>query len=97
MNKAKVILLLALALMTHLFLQTEYTLTTTVIEVQQPTTDNPEGSVFCLTDKGDIFTFQGSEDWLQGDIAEITLNDNGTAYRNDDDKVINAIYKGYIY
>ena len=97
MRKTSIILLLATTLLAPKFLQTEYTLTTEVIEVQQPSEIDPNGYVVCKADNGNCYSFYGSEDWFEGDIAELTINDNGTTYRLDDDKVISATYKGYIY
>lgn len=97
MKKATIILLLATTLFTPKFLQTEYTLTSEVVNVMQPTDEAPEGLVICEAQNGNIYAFKGSEDWFAGDIAELTISDNGTTYRLDDDKVINAIYKGYNY
>jgi len=95
--KRNIILLALLCLIAPKFLQTEYTLTTEVISVVQPTEIDPDGYVICQAENGNCYSFYGSEDWFEGDIAELTLNDNGTTYRIDDDKVIKAIYKGYIY
>lgn len=97
MKRLKAILLIGFALITPKLLQGEYTLPTTVIEVVQPTTNEPKGIVVCEADNGNRYTFYGSEDWIEGDIAELTINDNGTTYRLDDDKVVKAIYKGWVY
>ena len=97
MKRIKILLLLAVTLATPKFLETDYTLPTTVIEVIQPTINEPEGIVICEADNGNKYSFYGSEDWLEGDIAELTITDNGTTYRMDDDRVKKAIYKGWIY
>ena len=97
MNRFKIIALLSLALVTPRFLQTEYTVSTTVIDVIEPDNINPDGLVICADTNGMKYVFDGSEDWFEGDIAEITLNDNGTAFTTEDDEIVKTIYKGYIY
>lgn len=93
MKKLYITILLSLAVFTPKFLQTEYTLTTEVIFVGKPEIAAPEGYVVCKSDNNKYYTFKGSEDWMQGDIVELTFTDNGTAYRTDDDKIIKTIYK----
>lgn len=97
MRKLKIVLLIALAIATPKFLENDYTLTTVVVQVTKPCDASPEGLVKCEAENGRVITFEGSEDWIEGDIAELTMNDNATAYRTDDDIVKKALYKGYIY
>ena len=97
MDKIKLLILLLLLIVWPKLTRCNYTIPTEVVNVIQPYDVCPEGFVVCKTEDNRYITFDGSEDWEKGDIAELTINDNGTEYRLDDDYVIKAIYKGWNY
>jgi len=45
---------------------------------------------------GNIWTWEGAEDWMEGDTAAAIMNDNGTAEIYDD-TIKQLQYTGYIY
>ena len=56
-----------------------YPLTTIVTEI------NPEIDVVSITDNnGFVWQFYGVEDWKEGDICSVIMNDNGTETIFDD-------------
>lgn len=88
------ILALFLAILSPKLLSTEYTQDTIVVAVEKPNKAHSEGMVYCKSSNDIIYSFEGSEDWLEGDIAVLTISDNATFWL-DDDKVVKAIYTGY--
>lgn len=57
----------------------DYPLTTIVTEI------NPEIDVVSITDNnGFVWQFYGVEDWEEGDICSVIMNDNGTETIFDD-------------
>ena len=88
------ILALFLAILSPKLLSTEYTQDTIVIAVEKPNKTHSEGMVYCKSSNDIIYSFEGSDDWLEGDIAVLTISDNATFWL-DDDKVVKAIYTGY--
>lgn len=97
MKRLKILLLIGLELATPKFLETNYHMTTQVVSVIRPCDEVPYGLVICEAENGRLYFIDGSDDWIEGDIAELTISDNGTTYRTDDDKVIKALYTGNIY
>lgn len=58
---------------------------------------NKQNDVVIVEDKGgNLWEFDGVEDWLVGDICELTMFDNGTE-NIVDDEISATIYKGYEY
>lgn len=45
---------------------------------------------------GNVWTWEGIEDWCKGDIASALMSDNGTKKINDDE-IIKLQYSGYFY
>lgn len=88
------ILALFLAILSPKLLSTEYTQDTIVIAVEKPNKAHSEGMVYCRSSNDIIYSFEGSDDWFEGDIAVLTISDNATFWI-DDDKVVKAIYTGY--
>ena len=88
------ILALFLAILSPKLLSTEYTQDTIVIAVEKPNKAHSEGMVYCKSSNDIIYSFEDSDDWLEGDIAVLTISDNATFWL-DDDKVVKAIYTGY--
>lgn len=97
MKYIKIIALLSLALATPKFLQTEYTKNVVVMSVIQPNDEHPNGLVEFYGDYKSIYTVEDSDDWIVGDTATLTINDNGTPDYLDDDKIVKATYTGWIY
>lgn len=67
----------------------EYALTTQVVQV-----DYENDVVVCQDFNGDLWTFEGCEDWLYGDIASMVMNDKGTPIKYDDE-IISVRYGGW--
>jgi len=69
----------------------EYATCATVIEVDK------ENNIVTVEDfNGNLWEFEGCEDWLEGDIAAMIMNNNGTQYIYDD--IIESVrYCGYNY
>lgn len=65
-----------------------YTQSGTVVEV-----NHTDDSVLVETVDGNLWEFEGAEDWMEGDRIELTMHDNGTAMP-EDDVIIRTIYKG---
>jgi hypothetical protein len=66
-----------------------YPLTTKVVRV-----DYDEDIVVCQDFNGNEWTFNGCEDWAEGDIASLLMNDKGTTIIYDDE-IIDARYSGW--
>lgn len=45
---------------------------------------------------GNLFSFYGTEDWAEGDICSMLMNDNGTPTVTDDE-IVSVKYSGYMY
>lgn len=54
------------------------------------------GYIELETFSGNVFTWEGCEDWQEGDIASAIMNDNGTPEVTDDE-IIKLEYSGYLY
>lgn len=67
-----------------------YPLTTYVVEL-----DKANDIVICKDFNGNLYAFQGIEDWLIGDICSMIMSDNGTETITDD-KILFVKYDGYI-
>jgi antirestriction protein len=66
-----------------------YALTTIVISL-----DYENDLVQCEDFNGNLWEFEGCEDWVIGDIASLLMNDRGTE-KIYDDTIIDARYSGY--
>lgn len=66
-----------------------YALTTQVVQV-----DYENDVVVCQDFNGDLWTFEGCEDWLYGDIASMVMNDKGTPIKYDDE-IVSVRYGGW--
>lgn len=69
--------------------ETEYALTTQVVQV-----DYENDLVVCQDFNGNLWEFSGCEDWMYGDIASLVMNDCGTPEIYDDE-IVSARYSGY--
>ena len=45
---------------------------------------------------GNLFSFYGTDDWAEGDICSMLMNDNGTPTVTDDE-IVSVKYSGYMY
>jgi len=68
----------------------EYALTTQVVQV-----DYENDVVVCQDFNGNLWEFEGCEDWMYGDIASLVMNDMGTPEIYDDEIVAPPRYSGY--
>ena len=68
----------------------EYALTTQVVQV-----DYENDVVVCQDFNGNLWEFEGTEDWMYGDIASLVMNDMGTPEIYDDEIVAPPRYGGY--
>ena len=57
--------------------------------------DKANDIVYLETPSGMIYTWQGVEDWMIGDIASAIMNNNKTHQNITDDKIIKLQYAGY--
>ena len=57
--------------------------------------DKANDRLLLQSEDGNIFLWQGVEDWLLLDVASITFDDRETADRTDD-KIISMTYTGYL-
>lgn len=78
------------------FKPTEYTKKGCVISVIEPCQEYKNGLVTFIDIKGDMWSFDGSEDWLMGDLLLADMHDNRTSFTNKDDVILNVTYTGYI-
>ena len=69
--------------------ESTYALTTQVVQV-----DYENNVVVCQDFNGNLWEFEGTEDWMYGDIASFVMNDMGTPSIYDDE-IISARYSGY--
>ena len=67
-----------------------YPLTTKVVEVNYA-----DDTVTVETFTGFLFSFEGCEDWAEGDCASLIMDDNGTE-KIFDDEIIMAQYGGWM-
>lgn len=67
-----------------------YALTTQVVQV-----DYKNDVVVCQDFNGDLWEFEGCEDWLYGDIASMVMNDKGTPVKYDDE-IVSVRYGGWL-
>lgn len=68
----------------------EYPLTAVVVEL-----DAENDIVVCEDYAGNTWEFFGIEDWIEGDIASMIMNDKGTPEIKDDE-IISVRYGGWI-
>ena len=68
--------------------KTDYPLTTEIVEL-----DRENDVVTCEDFNGYLWQFEGCEDWQEGDICSMIMNDNGTA-EIFDDKIVSVRYSG---
>lgn len=68
---------------------TYYALTTIVVEL-----DVENDVVTCKDFNGNLWEFEGCEDWTIGDIASLLMSDRGTE-KIYDDTIISTRYNGY--
>ena len=66
-----------------------YPLTTKVVEL-----DRENDIVICEDFNGFRWQFEGCEDWQEGDICSMIMNDNGTP-KIFDDEIVSVKYDGY--
>lgn len=66
-----------------------YGLTTVVVNVSEA-----NNKVTCQDFNGNLWQFEGTEDWCVNDIATFVMNDKGTD-KIEDDEIINIRYNGY--
>ena len=88
----KILFILLFILITLAFVSclkpTYYALTTVVVELE---TENDV--VTCEDFNGNLWEFEGCEDWVIGDIASLLMNDKGTE-KIYDDTIIDTRYSG---
>lgn len=61
----------------------------TVIEV------NYDEDVVVVADEADqVWVFEGCEDWMEGDLAAMIMDDNGTPDSIYDDVILDVLYGG---
>ena len=84
----RLVLLLLVCIFIQTFLETSYKQNTEVIQV----TDFFNGlqTVYFKADNGYIYSIKSTESWNVSDKAILTISDNRTAYRIDDDIVKRA-------
>ena len=84
----RLVLLLLVCIFIPTFLETNYKQNTEVIQV----TDFFNGlqTVYFKADNGYIYSIESAECWNVSDKAILTISDNRTAYRIDDDTVKRA-------
>lgn len=84
----RLVLLLLVCIFIPTFLETNYKQNTEVIQV----TDFFNGlqTVYFKADNGYIYSIKSTESWNVSDKAILTISDNRTAYRIDDDIVKRA-------
>ena len=66
-----------------------YSLTTVVEYV-----DYNHDKVYCKDFNGEVWCFNGCEDWIEGDIASMVMFDNGSKIIYDDE-IISIRYNGW--
>lgn len=88
----KILFILLFILITLAFVSclkpTYYVLTTVVVEL-----DTENDVVICEDFNGNLWEFEGCEDWVIGDIASLLMNDKGTE-KIYDDTIIDTRYSG---
>lgn len=65
---------------------------TAVVREVDYTTDTV--TVECFN--GNLFSFSECDDWAEGDICSMLMNDNGTPTVTDDE-IVSVKYSGYMY
>lgn len=66
-----------------------YAQTTVVVEVNYD-----EDVVYCQDFNGNVWTFEGCEDWIEGDIASMVMYNSGTEIIYDDE-ILSVWYSGW--
>ena len=84
----RLILLLLVCIFIPTFLETNYKQNTEVIQISG--FFNGLQTVYFKADNGYIYSIKSAECWNIGDKAILTISDNRTAYRIDDDIVKRA-------
>lgn len=67
-----------------------YPMTTVVVEV-----DRASDIVTCRDFNGNLWQFEGCEDWCENDVASMIMDDMGTP-KIFDDEIISVRYDGWI-
>lgn len=89
-------LLIATAILCGYKFRTQhYELKGVIIEVVAPCNDYPEGFVTFQDQNGNLWSFEGAEDWFEYDLLTAEMCDNGTEWIKDD-KIVQLTYTGYI-
>ena len=57
--------------------------------------DYEKDIVYCMDSVGFEWAFYGCEDYMEGDIIYVLLDDNGTKETIFDDIIVNVNYSGY--
>lgn len=70
--------------------ETLYPMTTIVVDL-----DHENDVVTCKDFNGYLWQFEGCEDWQEGDICSMIMNDNGTP-KIFDDEIVSVKYDGYL-
>lgn len=83
--------------------ETTYTKKALVTEVIRPCKEHPHGLVTITDRNGEMWDFEFSDDWIEGDFIEAQMSDNGTVnyiyddyFLTDEDGYIIAAYNGHI-
>lgn len=58
--------------------------------------DRAADVVYIKTCAGLVYSFEGVEDWMIGDLAAVIMDDNGTPDNVKDDIILTVKYAGYI-
>lgn len=58
--------------------------------------DRAADVVYIKTCTGLVYSFEGVEDWMIGDLAAVIMDDNGTPENVKDDIILDIRYTGYI-
>lgn len=78
MKRALILATLAVALAGNIRCAKEYPLAARVIDIQGDTVSLCDGA-------GNVWKWEGAEDWQIGDIAAMIMSDNGTSEISDDE------------
>lgn len=59
--------------------------------------DYDQDVVYACTWTDIVYSWYGVEDWMEGDIAACTMDDNGTPDTILDDQIVAVRYAGWLY
>lgn len=89
MKKMCALILILMLGLTAAAIAEEYPLTTRVYAV------DPDADIVIVeTFNGMLYSFDGVEDWMEGDCCAVIMNDNGTS-EVFDDKIVSVRYCGW--